>query len=163
MIESVVVGTNIVFSAIHTANSLTRQKLLSLPHRFVSCNFLFAEIFRDKERVFKNSRADDEAIYNYLEKVLSRIHFFNEELISTERYFAACHLCKDVDLEDIPFVALAIELNAPLWTHDQVSFVSLRAFALISDAFVATQPDLLTIFQALRFIKRQIETWLADA
>lgn len=31
----------------------------------------------------------------------------------------------------------------------------------ISDAFVATQPDLLTIFQALRFIKRQIETWLA--
>ena len=31
----------------------------------------------------------------------------------------------------------------------------------ISDAFVATQTDLLTIFQALRFIRRQIETWLA--
>jgi hypothetical protein len=30
----------------------------------------------------------------------------------------------------------------------------------ISDAFVATQNDLMTIFQALRFVRRQIETWL---
>lgn len=33
----------------------------------------------------------------------------------------------------------------------------------ISDAFIATQSDLLTIFQALRFIRRQIETWLDEA
>lgn len=120
MIESVIVDTNIVFAAIHSPNSFIRQQLLSLPHRFVSCNFLFAEIFRHKERIFKNSRADDEAIYDYLEKVLHRIHFFNKELISTESYFAAYHLCKDVDLKDIPFVALSLELNAPLWTRDNV-------------------------------------------
>ena len=118
--ESVIVDTNIVFSAIHVSNSLTRQQLLSLPYHFVSCNFLFVEIFRHKERIFKNSRVGDETIYDYLEKVLSRLHFFNEEVISTESYFAAYHLCKDVDLKDIPFVALSIELNAPLWTRDNV-------------------------------------------
>ncbi len=32
----------------------------------------------------------------------------------------------------------------------------------ISDAFVATQTDLLTIFQALRFIRRQIGVWLIE-
>ncbi len=133
MIESVIVDTNIVFAAIHTADSLTRQKLLSLPYRFVSCNFLFVEIFRHKERIFKNSRTDDEIIYDYLEKVLHRIHFFNEELISTESYFAAYHLCKDVDLKDIPFVALSLELNAPLWTRDIVLKNAIRAkgFTLI--------------------------------
>lgn len=120
MTDSVVLDTNIVFSAIHTSDSWTRQKLLSLPNRFVSCNFLFVEIFRHKERIFRNSSASDEIIYNYLEKVLHRIHFFNEELISTESYFTAYHLCKDVDLKDIPFVALSIELNAPLWTRDTV-------------------------------------------
>lgn len=98
--ESVIVDTNIVFSAIHTSNSLTRQQLLTLPHRFISCNFLFVEIFRHKERIFKNRQADDETIYDYLEKVLSRIHFFNEALISTENYFVAYHLCKEVDLKD---------------------------------------------------------------
>ncbi len=46
MMESVVVDTNIVFSASHTANSLTRQQLIALPYRFISCNFLFVEIFR---------------------------------------------------------------------------------------------------------------------
>lgn len=126
MIESVVVDTNIVFSAIHTPNSLTRQKLLTLPYQFVSCNFLFIEIFRHKERIFKNNRTADETIYDYLEKVLSRIHFFNEELITTENYFRAYHLCKDVDLKDIPFVALSLELNAPLWTRDGVLTDALR-------------------------------------
>ena len=120
MMESVVVDTNFVFSAIHTANSLTRQQLITLPYRFISCNFLFVEIFRHKERIFKNRPVDDETIYDYLEKVLSRIHFFNEALISTESYFAAYHLCKEIDLKDIEFVALSIELNAPLWTRDQV-------------------------------------------
>ena len=58
--------------------------------------------------------------------MLSQIHFFNEALISTESYFTAYHLCKDVDLKDIPFVALAIELNAPLWTRDTVLTDALR-------------------------------------
>lgn len=116
--EPIVVDTNIVFSALHTANSLTRQKLLTLPNQFVSCNFLFIEIFKHKERIFRNSRASDDEIYDYLEKVVGRIHFFNEDLISTESYFEAYHLCKDIDLKDIAFIALAIELKAPLWTRD---------------------------------------------
>ncbi len=116
--DTVVVDTNIVFSAIHAPNSLIRQRLLTLPNQFVTCNFLFVEIFRHRERIFRNSRATDEEIYDYLEKVLSRISFFNESLIIIENYFRAYHLCKDVDLKDIAFVALALELNAPLWTRD---------------------------------------------
>lgn len=115
----VVVDNNIVFAAIHTQNSLTRERLLTLPYQLVSCNFLFIEIFKHKERIFKNASATDDEIYDYLEKILQRIHFFNEELISTESFFKAYHLCKDVDLKDIAYVALSIELNAPLWTRDK--------------------------------------------
>lgn len=125
--ETIIVDTNIVFSALHTPDSLTRQKLLSLPNQFVSCNFLFIEIFKHKERIFKNSRASDDEIYDYLEKVVQRIHFFNEELISTESYFEAYHLCKDVAIKDIAFVALTIELDALLWTRDTVLKDGLRA------------------------------------
>ena len=118
--ETVVVDTNIVFSAIHSPNSSVRQRLLTLPNRFVTRNFLFVEIFRHKERIFKNSKATEEEIYDYLEKVLSRINFFNESLISVENYFRAYHLCREVDIKDIAFVALALELDAPLWTRDNV-------------------------------------------
>lgn len=124
--ETVVVDTNIVFAAIHTSKSLTRQHLLMVPIHFVTCNFLFIEIFRHKERIFKNSRANEGEIYDYLEKVLSRLHFFNEELISVENYFRAYHLCKEIDLKDIAFVALSIELNARLWTRDTILKDGLR-------------------------------------
>lgn len=116
----IVVDTNIVFSAIHSRNSLTREKLLTSSQKLISCNFLFIEIFKHKERIFKNASATDDEIYDYLEKILQKIHFYNEELISTESFFSAYHLCKDVDLKDIAFVALAIELNAPLWTRDTI-------------------------------------------
>lgn len=112
--SKVVVDNNIVFAAIHTKNSLTRERFLNMPQQLVSCNFLFIEIFKHKERIFKNANATDDEIYDYLEKILHRIHFFNEELISTESFFKAYHLCKDVDLKDITYVALSIELNAPL-------------------------------------------------
>ena len=28
-------------------------------------------------------------------------------------------LCKDIDVHDIPFLSLALELNLPLWTGDK--------------------------------------------
>ncbi|RYF70807.1 MAG: nucleotide-binding protein, PIN domain-containing protein, partial [Cytophagaceae bacterium] len=71
-----------------------------------------------KERICKNSRATEDEIYEYLERILHRIEFFDEELISTESHFEAYHLCKDVDLKDLVFVAMSIELKAPLWTRD---------------------------------------------
>lgn len=125
--ETIVIDTNIVFSAVHAANSLTRQMLATLPKRFVTCNFPFVEVFKHKERIFKNSHATDDELYDYLEKVLQKIYFFNGELISTEGYFAAYHLCKDVDLKDILFVTLAIELGAPLWTRGTTLKDAIRA------------------------------------
>jgi predicted nucleic acid-binding protein len=125
---TIVVDTNIVFSALHAPDSLTRQMLLSLPKRFVTCNFLFVEVFKHKERIFKNSRANDDEIYDYLEKVLQRIHFFNEELISTESYFSAYHFCKDVDLKDIPFVAPSIELDTQYHAERRASSQRIHPF-----------------------------------
>ena len=116
----IVVDTNIVFSAIHSKNSLTREKLFSLPNQLYSCNFLFVEIFKHKERIFKKSSATDDEIYDYLEKIIHKIHFFNEELISTESYFKSYHLVKDIDIKDISFVALNIELKGKLWTRDTI-------------------------------------------
>jgi len=35
------------------------------------------------------------------------------------KFYAPDNLCHDVDIADIPFVALAIELQFPLWTGDK--------------------------------------------
>jgi len=46
--------------------------------------------------------------------------FVSEELISKRSWNKAFALTKDIDEDDTPFVALAIELNAKLWTGDKV-------------------------------------------
>jgi predicted nucleic acid-binding protein len=57
---------------------------------------------------------------SYLNAVLQKIHFFNEELISTENFIKAFHLCKNIDEDDTTYVALSLELNAEFWTRDDI-------------------------------------------
>ncbi|TAH08112.1 MAG: hypothetical protein EAZ14_10385 [Runella slithyformis] len=85
-------------------------------------SFLFVEVFKYKEVIFKNAELTEDETYEYLEKILQRIDFVSEELISTEIFFEAYDLCKDVDKKDIPFVALSLEFNAPLWTSKFYKF-----------------------------------------
>ena len=49
----------------------------------------------------------------------SYITFVSEELISERSWISAYGLTKDVDEDDTPFVALALELNTKLWTGDK--------------------------------------------
>ncbi|MBN8682548.1 MAG: hypothetical protein J0L99_07840 [Chitinophagales bacterium] len=41
-------------------------------------------------------------------------------------YVKAYQLCKVVDEFDTPFIALALELDAPLWTNDEKLKAALR-------------------------------------
>ncbi|MCU0339334.1 MAG: PIN domain-containing protein [Spirosomaceae bacterium] len=116
--NTAVVDSNIVLAALRKKDSITRQKILRAPFRFITTTFLFVEIFKYKERIFERAVMTEEEIYEYLAEILQRIDFISEELISTESFFTAYHLCKDIDKKDIPFVAFSIEFNIPLWTRD---------------------------------------------
>lgn len=93
--------------------------ILSDQLQFYAPNFLIGEIFKHKQRIIGKSGANEEEIYEFLLKILSRINFINEESISTESFIAAYRLCKDVDEKDTPFVALSLELGYELWTRDE--------------------------------------------
>ncbi|MDZ7263984.1 MAG: PIN domain-containing protein, partial [candidate division KSB1 bacterium] len=57
-------------------------------------------------------------VYEFLNSILKKINFVNEDFISIENWQEAFRLCSDIDQKDTPFVALALELNAMLWTGD---------------------------------------------
>ena len=48
-----------------------------------------------------------------------QVNYINEKTLSVEPRQQAYDLCKDVDIKDLPFVALTIELDALLWTGDK--------------------------------------------
>ncbi|WP_262891499.1 PIN domain-containing protein [Cruoricaptor ignavus] len=47
------------------------------------------------------------------------MNLISEDLISLENWKRAHHLLKEIDEDDTPFLALALELNTKIWTGDK--------------------------------------------
>jgi putative PIN family toxin of toxin-antitoxin system len=115
----VVVDSNIIFSALLIKNSKIRDTLLMKNHHFYSPNYFFNEIFKYKEKILRCSKLDEVELYEYLRRILENIQFIRKDVISKENRLIALDLCKDVDEKDTPFIALAIEIDAYVWTGDK--------------------------------------------
>jgi predicted nucleic acid-binding protein len=124
--KTLILDTNIVFSALRRKNTSLRDKLTNKNYLFYTPRFLFVEIFKHKERILKGSRASEEETLELLSIILHHLNFINEDLISTSIYMQAYKLCKDIDEKDTPFIAMAIAMNCPLWTRDEELKIGLR-------------------------------------
>jgi predicted nucleic acid-binding protein len=117
--NSVVVDTNLIFSALIPKSSKIRDILFDQNLTFYSPNYLISEVYKHKDKLIKNSKLTESEFYLYFDGITERINFIPTELIGIKSRQKAYNLCKDVDLKDIPFVALAIDLEIPFWTGDK--------------------------------------------
>ena len=124
--KKVVLDTNLLFSALLSRSMSFRETLFNSPVRFFAAKYLIVEIFKHKERIIKASKAPEEKVYAYLHEVLARIEFINEDFISTKSYLQANWLCRDIDENDTAHLALTLELEAEIWTNDEVLKIGLR-------------------------------------
>ena len=74
----IIVDTNIFFSAIRSTNSKLRTVFLNDDFLLLAPNFLFVEIFKHKDKIFKNSKGSEDETYEFLNIILQRIHFINK-------------------------------------------------------------------------------------
>ena len=123
-----VVDTNILMSALMSPsgrvadgdiNHLVEAELFC-PH------FLVVELFDKKERILRYTKLPTADVSELYYQLLKRITFISEDLISNETLKAAYDLVLGIDLKDLPFVALALHINAPLWTGDRALINALR-------------------------------------
>lgn len=120
MKSSVVVDTNILFAALRSANRQMRRTLYRDDVEFFAPKFIIVEIFEHKERIVSKAKVPPEEVYEFLDDIIQRITFVSNEFISLANYVEAHRLCKDVDEDDTPFIALVLELNAKLWSNDEL-------------------------------------------
>ena len=114
----VIIDANIVFSALLSKNSKYRDVLFDERYSFYSPNFVFLEIFKHKEKILRCTKESEESVYGFFGKILSKIHFVKEDLVSFENYDFAYNLCKGIDENDTPFIALALEIDGYFLTGD---------------------------------------------
>ena len=89
--------------------------------------FLFIELFKHKERIVRASRLPEAEVIEALGALVARIEFHNEALITIGHWMEAYRLCSPTDENDTAYVALALHLDADLWSEDEELKTGLRA------------------------------------
>ena len=120
----VVVDTNIVFSAMLNPSATIGQIIIygqrHQQFEFFAPNLLKEEIKRHRGRLIQASKAIDETTFEDIrDEMFSCIQFISEEQIPYEFWNNAIPFVRDVDMDDIAFVALAEYLDGRLWTRDK--------------------------------------------
>ena len=124
----IVVDTNILFSALVSRRSRIREILLMEAGLSFCCpRFIFSELFKHKERIVAATDLSEDELLDALNSLFAHIQFVDESAIPLGVWLEARRLCSGIDEKDTPFIALAIHLNACLWTEDDELKKGLRA------------------------------------
>ncbi|RUA34034.1 MAG: putative toxin-antitoxin system toxin component, PIN family [Bacteroidetes bacterium] len=117
----IVLDTNIVFSSILSPNGTINELLLNSSDKiqFYSPESLIEELNNHHQKLIKISKYSEEEILFLKRNILSKISVINLDYIKSISWEQAFDLSHDIDEFDTPFIALAIELQAPLWTGDK--------------------------------------------
>lgn len=124
----IVVDTNIIFSALLNTNGAIGDLIFNsdAQFEFYSCSYMRYEIQKHWKKIQKISKLSDTELQVSYSLVLSKLNFINEEIIPIETWLASEQITKDIDIDDIDFVALTKFLKATLWTGDKVLYNGLK-------------------------------------
>ena len=116
-----IVDSNIIFSAILNVNSRIGQILLTSDNAydFYAPKYVRDEIWNHQQKLKKIAKLDDNDFLEVYELILKNITILDHSIAGKTNYKKAFELCKDVDLDDIPFVAFSLYLKCKLWTGDK--------------------------------------------
>lgn len=124
-----VVDTNIIFSALLNSTSNIAKILFHAgsDFQFYSCHFLLHELSIHKTKIQKLTGLNDLEVHELLELTTSKLVYIDERLIPDLTWNKANQLIGNVDKKDIPFVALAIHLDAIVWSGDKPLYKKLNS------------------------------------
>jgi predicted nucleic acid-binding protein len=120
MIETIVIDTNIIVSALISNNQTVLRAIFDSNVLLVSPKFVIVELFKHSARIQKATKLSKDEILELFSNIINQIKFYDEDLISIGSWTEAYRLCREIDLKDTPYIALALELNVKLWTKDEV-------------------------------------------
>lgn len=126
--DCVIVDANLAFKCLCSGRGDLRGRLGPGGHpQFVAPRFLFVELFKHKERLLRASGLPEADLLGAMHTLLSRIEFVNEQNIPIGTWIEAHRLCKGVDADDTPYIALTLHRDGKLWTEDHELKSALRA------------------------------------
>ena len=125
----IIVDTNIIFSTLLNSNGNIGNLMFNSDKHFefFSCSYMRYEIQKHWERLKKISKLTEEQLEISHQLVLSKLKFIDEAIIPENIWLNSVEICKDIDINDVDFVALTKFLKATLWTGDKTLYNGLKS------------------------------------
>ena len=117
----IVVDTNIIFSALMAPNGTISDLLLNSSDifEFYSPTFLLEELENHRAKLLKLTGYSAKELDFLRLTIFKKIDLIDMESLRRSTIERSIELTKNVDEFDAPFIALALELDSPLWTGDK--------------------------------------------
>lgn len=126
--DCVIVDANIAFKCLVAGRGDLRERIGpgGYPQLFTP-RFLFVELFKHKDRLAHASGLGEPDLLAGLRTLLNQLAFVHESDISIGTWVEAYRLCRGIDADDTPYVALTLHLDGRFWTEDHALKTALRA------------------------------------
>ncbi|MGC1205590.1 MAG: PIN domain-containing protein [Flavobacteriaceae bacterium] len=117
----IVVDTNIIFSGLLSPNGTISDLLLNSSNifDFYSPTYLLDKLENHKKKLLKISGLSEKELDFLQRNLFKKVDLIDLESIRESTWEKAIELTKNVDEFDAPFIALALEMDSPLWTGDK--------------------------------------------
>lgn len=125
-----IVDTNVIFSAcLNIENSIGKFIMSANPDRvkFFAPDYLKIEIERHFDKIVRISNRSEAKIRRILDLLYLQINFISDSQIPYDFYHNALRIVRDIDVDDVVFVALTDYLDELLWTGDIELYNELKA------------------------------------
>ena len=127
--KKIVVDTNIIFSCLLNSQGTIGDVIFNSDDvfDFYSNQYMRFEIRKHWNKLKKISKMTDLELETAYDKMLTKLTFINEELIPQTDWEKGEKLLKEIDMDDIDFVALTKFLRGTLWTGDKPLYEGLKS------------------------------------
>ena len=125
-----IIDTNLLYSAFLNIDSQISQFIISAPAYGVSLyapRYLEYEISKHRTKIQLYAGYSDAHFARIKQTLFGRVTFIDDDVIPFEEWVIALRLVRNIDPEDVNFVALANFSAETLWTGDRKLYEGLRA------------------------------------
>jgi predicted nucleic acid-binding protein len=119
-----VVDANVIFSSLISGKEV--YQAIFDRNKFYFPDFGLLEIQKYQSIILEKTQLSKKELEAYTIRLFTHIIVIPNFLISTRSYLSAFEWCKSIDENDVVYLALAIELNAPFISKDDNLVSGLR-------------------------------------
>ena len=113
----IVLDTNILISSL-LKNGLTRDIILLSPIKMHTIEFSRIEIEKHRNELLTKSKLDEKSFNYLMDYLFSKIDIVKMNDIAAFKD-KAIEIMNEIDIDDAPFIALAMYVKCPIWSNDR--------------------------------------------